>query len=273
VMKKTSDVPFKYPTQGKYEGEAKTFDKIKDLAAVPSILDRATVVETDPFPHVVVENALPEDFYKELTDAFPDWKKVVPEDADAGELHHLKAAKAIYDGGLEPVWRRFILKHVQPRFAADLLDLFGEHVRPMMEQLPSGDLKIGVRGTGEFDLVLDCQIAFNAPGGASHTRGPHLDSTDELIAGLLYMPVEGDEAGGNLELYRWTGERKIEGKAEAIGTEHVKTIPYKANQLILFVNTWDALHGLTVREATDVPRRYVNFVLNANRPVREEPPR
>lgn len=274
ILKKTADLPFVYPTQGKYAGEAEQFERVKDLSTVPTILDNAPPIETDPFPHFVLDNALPPDFYEELSHNFPDWTKIVPEGAESGTLHHLKAAKIIYDGSIEPVWRRFVLKHTEGPFAMRLLNLFEDHLRPMLQNLPEGNLKIGVRGTGEFDLVLDCQIAVNAPGDECLVRGAHLDSPDELIAGLLYMPVEGDEAGGNLELYRWTGQRIIEGKAEAASeVELVKTIPYRANQLIMFVNTVDALHGLTVRQKSDVPRRYVNFVLNANKPVREEPPR
>jgi hypothetical protein len=30
------------------------------------LLDRAGVVETDPFPHLVIENALPNDYYERL---------------------------------------------------------------------------------------------------------------------------------------------------------------------------------------------------------------
>lgn len=275
ILKKTVDGMFAYPTQGKYAGEAQSFAKVKDLSEVPTILDRIGEIETDPFPHVVVENALPEEFYNQLAESFPDWTKIVPEGAEAGTLHHLKAAKAIYDGSLDPVWRRFILRHTEASFGARWLETFGEHVRPMMERMPQGDLKLGVRGTGDFDLVLDCQIAVNAPGGECLTRGAHLDSSDELLAALLYMPVDGDDAGGDLEIYRWVKEPKLVGKAEAAeGTvEYVKTVPYKPNQLIVFVNDMNSLHGLTVRQSSAVPRRYVNFVLNANRPVREEPPR
>lgn len=277
LMRKKTDSPFVYPTQGKYEADFETYQAAKDLSEVPSILDHDNiVVKTDPFPHVIIDNALPEEFYNRLSETFPDWKSFTPEDAVPGTLHHIKAAKAIYDGGLDPAWRRFILKHVEPAFATAFIELFGDHVEPLMASLGKKDLTLGVRGTGEFDLVTDCQIAINVPGDMETlTRGAHLDSPDEIVAGLLYVPVPGDEAGGDLKLYRWLESMAIEGKAEACASlvEEVCTIPYRPNQLILFANTIHSLHGLAPRKPCTVPRRYVNFVVNASNPVREEPPR
>jgi hypothetical protein len=40
----------------------------------------------------------------------------------------------------------------------------------------------------------------------------------------------------------------------------VKTVPYRANSYLCFVNSSEAVHGVSPRDTTDVPRRYINFI-------------
>ena len=39
----------------------------------------------------------------------------------------------------------------------------------------------------------------------------------------------------------------------------VKTIPYKANTFVCFLNTPSAVHGVSERNVTQLPRRYMNL--------------
>ena len=43
-------------------------------------------------------------------------------------------------------------------------------------------------------------------------------------------------------------------------TEIVETVKYAPNRLVLFINSLDALHGVTVRQATPYSRQFVNLI-------------
>ena len=48
-----------------------------------------------------------------------------------------------------------------------------------------------------------------------------------------------------------------------VSDQHVtrfKTIPYRANTLVMWLNTPRSLHGVSPRPPTDVPRRYINIL-------------
>ena len=57
--------------------------------------------------------------------------------------------------------------------------------------------------------------------------------------------------GGDLLIYKFKKTRQyndIHGVSVDDGdAEHVATVPYEANRLILFLNTPDSLHGVSVR--------------------------
>jgi len=112
---------------------------------------------------------------------------------------------------------------------------------------------------------MDCQIGINTPPTRdSVVRGPHVDAPVELYAMLLYMKDAQDErAGGDLAISRWKdpGKRVFVGaEAEEEDVELVKTVPYRANTLVLFMNSDLALHGVTPREASSQTRRLLNII-------------
>jgi len=51
----------------------------------------------------------------------------------------------------------------------------------------------------------------------------------------------------------------------------VKTVSYRANSYVCFVNSPQAVHGVSPRDLTDVPRRYINFI--AELPIKAFEPR
>ena len=95
---------------------------------------------------------------------------------------------------------------------------------------------------------MECQFAWCEPVSTVSSSAPrHLDRAVSLFAGLLYFRLDGDDStGGDLQLYD--------------GAHPVKTIPYRANTLVFFVNSPRAFHGVTPRSVTPWPRLHVNFV-------------
>jgi hypothetical protein len=50
------------------------------------------------------------------------------------------------------------------------------------------------------------------------------------------------------------------GKIDPRKVERIATVPYRANTLVMWINSPAALHGVTPRSATEIPRRYMNFL-------------
>lgn len=282
VMRKMKDEPFKVPVQGIYKDEmarhklnqCKLFDHHDALKAT---------LFNEPYPHIIVENLLPADFYEHLSKTFPSFPWTESDPDTGNTLHQLSMDKALGLGtkpvtDLDHVWRRFLVDHSQADWFARLHDMFGEAMKSLMTKMKQGDLTIGVRNTGSFDIVLDMQVAINSPVKVkSRVRGPHVDSPDEMIAGLMYFPLNEDTAGGDLILYKWKEgvQRNLIGKAEIrddLVSEFAR-VPYQPNTAVFFLNGPDVVHGIDFREPTNLPRRYVNFIVNAAKPIVELPPK
>lgn len=132
------------------------------------------------------------------------------------------------------------------------------------------ELKAGIRKADDdsaANVLLDFQIALNTPvefGGTS-VRGPHLDCPRKLFVGLLYFRDDADDSeGGDLEFYCVKGEGTAKLDAGRTGQrddfELVKSVPFKGNVLVLFLNSPEALHGVSIRSRTMYPRIFLNLL-------------
>lgn len=217
------------------------------------LLDRVSRIETDPFPHVIVENALPEDFYRELERTRPTPEQIIAGRYPAAN-HRFDMPTALAVQKLSPVWSEFCLEHISTKFWDRIFELFGDEIAKRYPKLPNA-------------VRFECQPGVNTPSHVlSKVRGPHLDNPKELYAGLFYMASDSD--GGDLELYSWKGEKRFHGKLEVEEecVELVKTVPYKANTFVFFINTPDSLHGVTPRRSKHY-RKLVNVIADMREPL------
>jgi len=234
-----------------------------------SILQNAGPVEKEPYPHVVIENALPNDLYFSLLKSRPHWWQIAPEQYEQNERYDLPSRRALMMRPLSAIWREFIAYHTSIAFWMEWSSLFGIDWRIGLprkkvngiahEQLLGG---IGVRGWHNTLVTLDCQIGINTPvTEVSRVRGPHLDHPIELMAGMLYMPLDND--GGDLIIYEKIKEIEIYGKSEIKDhcVREVKRVPYKKNTAVFFLNGLTAIHGVSERNVTGNPRQLVNFIV------------
>jgi hypothetical protein len=125
-------------------------------------------------------------------------------------------------------------------------------------------------------IGLDAQIAVNTPALTEGTsvRTPHLDRTDKLFIGLLYLRLPDDDSqGADLELLKPKQDGKlVYGRQRLLPAEqtiHVRTIPYRKNTLVLFLNTPKSLHGVTPRGITRHTRYFINLVGETAEPLFE----
>ena len=255
-----------------------------------SVLARAgpTRLQLDPFPHLLLDDALDSDTYAELTASFPSLN-VVDRRGSAPKNNHLyllSANNVITNPQIAPRWREFFSYHVSPQFWREALALVKEpllEIHPNLERLaerPLEDFRVAMRdapggSVHEPDIFLDCQFGLNSPvTRASSVRSPHLDRPTKLFNALLYCRAPDDPTpGGELILYRSTGPL-MHGKGSSIVPTRVsaaKRIAYRPNRLVLFLNSPTSVHGVAPRPQTPHVRRYVNFLCEFKQPLFEVP--
>lgn len=252
-----------------------------------SILHRARPADVvdDPFPHVVLEEALDPELYRELARQFPSPEVILDGRTPASNTYaHFHAFRALDNPGVSPLWRDFIACHVSPRFFAEVVGLFGDRIRALNPHLEGAvgrrleEMETGVRFRDEpWDVGLECQPTYCAPvDEPSRSIGPHVDREVALYAGLLYFRLKDDDStGGDLEIYRFKGSRREYGVRRSVPdelVEKVKTIPYRPNTLVFFLHSPESVHAVSERSRTSHPRLHVNFVAEFRTRVFETAP-
>ena len=223
-------------------------------------VSRGDVVR-EPFPHVVVDGALEESFYEALMASFPSTDTILGgRPVENNAPYRMPAARLLREDVSE-LWRDFVRYHTSPAFFAEVCEIF--------DLSPA---RTSIRGAEPFaDVALDCQPCWGAPVTTASSSDPcHVDRPVTLYAGLLYCRLPGDDAeGGDLELYRFRGaERRYDATRHVDPSlvEPVRRIPYAANRLVFFLQSAEALHGVTVRQPTRWPRLHVNFLAEQQTP-------
>jgi hypothetical protein len=245
-----------------------------------SVLQKAGAAELrhEPFPYIVIRDALPEPLCVELISAYPGLDVLGVDRAANNQRWSYPAHKVAENVRIPQVWRDLIAYHVSRDFFGEIVDLFGAdmlrlypHVFADREALMGLDLGIRDKHTfEEKDLLMDAQISGNTPVRAvSSVKTTHVDSNQKLYTGLLYLrPDDDDSRGGDLEIRRFRPDlssrefrRRFDGVfVDDRYTELVATVPYEKNVLVMFVNCQQALHGVTVRHPTTHTRLFMNLV-------------
>jgi hypothetical protein len=251
-----------------------------------SVLGRASTLTlaTDPFPHLLIDDALDPEVYALLAGQFPSIDIVNRRGRPVknNHLYLLSAQDVIEDVRIAQAWRDFFRYHVSAQFWRDALPLIKSQlltINPGLETLagrPLEDFRIVVRekDTGfSEEISLDCQFGVNSPViRPSSVRSPHLDDPSKLFNALLYCRAPNDDTpGGDLILYRRTGPLLYTEGSSILPTRVVaaKRIAYRANRLVLFLNSPWSVHGVAQRPQTPHVRRYINFLCEFRQPLFE----
>jgi hypothetical protein len=235
-----------------------------------------------PYPHLVINNCLPDEYYRKLSEEYPaddlilklnQWRN--EHGGLQNERNDISAFKALENESvLSDLWIDFIRYHTSQAFYMEVLNLLGPEIKttyPLIEHKIGKkleDCSIGIRFDPDRDdgeISLDCQVGINTPvTQRSSVRRVHTDAPEELFAMLLYFRKEEDTSqGGNLELYKWKdrSNRQFNGsEVDESETEYVKTIDYLPNTLVVFINSLDSLHAVSERSVTEYSRRLVNII-------------
>jgi hypothetical protein len=212
----------------------------------------AATLETDPFPHVVVDSWLPDDVYAAVVKGVPPAVFFADREVSRQRLMVPFSFAPIY---ADRVWR-FMYSHiVGVSLSGALNDKFKDVVRSYVQQLsPSAP--------GELDLTLhssDGHIMLRRPG---YVISPHRDPKWGFVTGLVYLVREGDPEAYGTQLYRVTGDEEAPtGKpfyVDASRCELAKHVPFRANTMLAFLNSAGA-HGASI-PADAVPPSLERYV-------------
>ena len=257
--------------------------------SILELADRSQIRDT-PYPMLILENALPEAYYAELEASYPSLAFVAGQAQLENNKIYLKPAAEILENPDVPsIWRDFMAFHCSADFFHQVIEFWGdwiERLYPTLEQnfgKPLRDFTLDLRRPGKHDnpenrsadVMMDCQLGMHSPvTEPSSARGPHVDNRAKLFAALLYFRhAEDDSSGGDLELYRLKGRpypKRRMTKIDAKYVEHVDTVRYAANKLVMWPNSGYSIHGVSPRSITDRPRRYVNFLGECYRGRRDD---
>jgi hypothetical protein len=229
-------------------------------------------IRSEPFPHIVVPDALDAALYRQLCADFPPFSRIGwanPTRLPSNARFELSAATMMADAKMPEAWRTFAALHSDRAFFDRVMALFEAHWPAALRQALGGTLdghtmeRLVRHRPQAARIALDARIEINTPvtAAASSSRRAHLDTANRIYSGLFYMRhPEDDSQGGDLQLFRWKYGPVAKVDAYELppdSVECVVTIPYRPNLLVFFPQGIDAIHGVSMRQPTPHFRRYV----------------
>jgi len=205
-----------------------------------------------PFPHIVVHDVFPQEFYGELRANLPEQSAL----KTLGELGRIKGGD--YPARLVmPLTRETIATLPQTQRA------FWEHVgnwilgggfgRAMLAKFePWLRARLGELGKHDFsDEVLIVRDL------VSYALGPHTDARHKVLSFLFYLPADDSQSHLGTSIYAPNDPQlRCEG-----GPEHdprkfrrIATMPYVPNTLFAFMKTNNSFHGVEPVRGQNVRR-------------------
>jgi hypothetical protein len=229
----------------------------------------------DPYPHIIIEDALDSDIAAALCMSFPSAEVLNLDNSRNNQRWSYPANEILRDSRLSELWRSVIRFHTSQDFWMQVRESFGVHLdlqisKELNTVCMSHDVRVGVRGEATFeshDILLEAQISGNTPVTfPTSVRSTHLDEGNKIFSGLYYLRDEDDDSrGGELLLQRWRtwipNQLKphlyFEGMKDVAKT--VKRVPYRHNTLVIILNSLDALHAVSMRYPTTSTRKFINL--------------
>jgi hypothetical protein len=231
-----------------------------------SLLQNANNIKLElaPFPHIIIKNALDENVYNDLSKKFPleffakNNKKNMNNIRKDLFFDELNAMQDVHDD-----WKKFIEYHSSISFFHEILHIFEKIILSnYYKKFDSKEKLYNCNSVNRFSTSINTPVL-----EASSVRSAHLDNLNKLFTGLFYMKQDDDKStGGDLELYSWNKNISNVKKRKLANNEididyikYEKTISYGSNTFLIFLNSLDALHGVTPRSLTKNYRRMCVF--------------
>lgn len=241
-----------------------------------------------PYPHLVIENALDATLFAELEATFPDDSLVLDHRLVADTWFDYPACKVLKNDAISVLWQEFFRYHTSTAFFRELTNLAGHALLQLHPDLETrvgrslAEFNVGMRPGGKedafapgADVSMECQFYINYTRKPRTVRGPHVDRPSELFAALLYFRQSNDNSiGADLEICEanhaiYDGEKSIRiatlpAEVDPSIVKTIHTATYKANTLVLFLNSSRSIHAVSARTPTPLTRRHINFCCDVN---------
>tara|TARA_B100000886_G_C20384558_1_gene475439 strand:- start:365 stop:1126 length:762 start_codon:yes stop_codon:yes gene_type:complete len=222
----------------------------------------------EKFPYLIIDDALPENIYENLSNSFPKNEKIIGNNEYKENFaYRYNALNSLRDEEITNEWKEFIKFHTSFEFLEEFYEIFSNSIKQIYkvekDKLFNKD-NIGVRFENRNHFNLDCQFVINTPtSGDTSVIEPHLDNPVEFYAALLYMKDDNDDSvGGNLTTYTFKDKPSFYGKSRVREDKVnlIEEIEYKKNRLVMFLNSPYSIHGVTMRSKTNFYRKYINII-------------
>lgn len=217
----------------------------------------------EPFPYIMIEDALPQELYHQLAEQYP-------ESSLGGHTHGFSDfryyQKDFTDEHVTPLWQEFVAFHSSRAFKDQVVRAIEPGLRKLYPEITDKYLEVDtiLRHTGKPKGVaaMEVQFVMNSA-DTEKIRTPHLDQGRELFACLFYMKKPDDTSiGGDLYIYEKIAP-DFQFRSGRLAPEDqirpVASMPYRANNLVIFLNSSNSIHGVGPRTNAQVIRRYVNI--------------
>ena len=255
-----------------------------------SVFDSISMAElvTDPYPHLVLENALPAEIADTLLAAMPPIEVFTRNRRVRSNYRFpLPSHIALADSRVSEEWKEAqrqcnaalpsLLSHFIHRFRRDILQAFPDFSSRFAALEDLRVVPRAKRWRRRDEIGMDAQMVINSPAliGGTSVRGPHIDAPNKLISALLYLRAPHDDStGGDLQLCAPNTDCVRFDRWNAALPGHVRvarTYPYRHNLLILPLSMPTAVHGVSPRGATAHPRYHLHLVGEMSAPLFEMP--
>jgi hypothetical protein len=239
------------------KGDLESIEEVSDLRAqlarVAEAIDvqveravASAAVSVDPFPHVVIDELLPGEFFRTLLDELPPhayWRSS-GRSRDYWEV----------DSDVGP-WRPELLWRFVDRRVVDGM------LRPRLVQAFSGHLadywrnRFGVDPARVEYRTAESRLQLRRKG---YLLRAHLDPPHAALTGLFYLARPDDDPRHGTTLYRSSAPYPLTRKGiyypedHGIALEAAVTVPFRANTLLVWMTMLGA-HGADLT-APDVPK-------------------
>jgi hypothetical protein len=225
------------------------------LAQLPQVLDEARIaahlrravaaapMATEPYEHLVVERAFPDDVYELLMRALPPEAFFDDRDPIKQDL----TFPMQYGPALSVTVWEYVDQVIAPRVIRPVVvDRFIEPLRRHFEGLFGSDL--AERALALPHAVHGGRLMLRRPG---YHLPPHRDPKRAQLTCLLYLARAGDDERYGTQLFRVEGDREARYKQtyypeqDGRTCELVATVPFRPNTMLVSLNARGA-HGATI---------------------------
>ncbi len=220
-----------------------------------------TPLQSDPFPHKIVDNVFPQEYFDEMRKQFPPVDSMislgetgrVPQGAYAERLCVLLEpdGMARIPEPQRSFWMGLAQWLFHPHFINRVSEIFWTHSENRFACCRTHDNHVRVRGDGL--LVSD---------RTNYAIGPHTDAPHRLITFLFYMPGDESLRALGTSIYR----PKDPGFVCSSGThypfdqfERVSTAEFLPNRLFVFAKNERSFHGVEPIAQVGVDRRLLVY--------------